>query len=452
MRIALLQPNIITYGGITSPPIALLFIGSFLQQHGHEVKIIDRNVDFFSTKKIIDFKPDVLGVTSITGLMLIDGLNMSKELKKLIPDIKVVWGGIHTSLLPEMVLRDNFIDYVVIGEGEVTFLELIKYLENPDGKIDDILGIGYRKNGKAVINPPRPPLKSMDDLPPINWELVNYKYYFKNEITLVTSRGCPFSCAFCYNQVYNKRFWRGWSAERTLQEINNSLKLTKAKKLRFYDDNFAANKKRLIQILDGLDKDLSLWFELRVDSIDEEILNCLKEFKKIWLFIGVESGNEDILKRMAKGITVQKIRMAFGLISKYKNIETTGSIVIGVPDETVDQIMQSIDLLEEINPTRYSICTYTPYPGAKFYEESVNKGLLIPPASTEGWANFLNTITLNKDIGHISDDVVQKVKKLYRWGYFKTVMNFVTHFELYKFKEKMQDYRSFLIGYLSFLK
>jgi radical SAM superfamily enzyme YgiQ (UPF0313 family) len=447
MKVLLIQPNIITFGGVTSPPLALLLIGTYIKSKGYEVKIIDRNIDFFSYKKINEYKPDVVGITTMTGGMLFDAIEVSKKIKKKWgDDVKVVWGGIHTSLLPEQSLKNDYVDYITIGEGEVSFHQLLETLKN-NTPLEGIKGIGYKKNGQVVLNEDREFIKDLDELPMLDYNLINFKEYCRTEITFVTSRGCPFSCAFCYNQRYNQRRWRSWSAERTLLEIERATKLTKNKRLKFYDDNFGANKKRLLKILNGLDRDYSIWMELRVDALDLEILDELSRFKKIWLFVGVESGSERMLKRMSKHLTLNIIKEKFKLIKNYKNIEVTGSIVIGCPGESKEEIQQSVSLLKELNPTRHSVCIYIPFPGSDFYEESINRGLFDVPDTTEEWAEVISNTVTAKNIKYINREVLKDVKKLYRKGYIRTIWNFIIRGQFFKFYHKLLDYKPFIIKF-----
>jgi anaerobic magnesium-protoporphyrin IX monomethyl ester cyclase len=447
-KVLLIQPNTLTFGGVTAPPLGLLFIGTYLKSNGYDVKIIDRNVDFFSYRKIVAFAPDVVGITTLTGKMLIDAIQISKFVKqRWNGKVPVVWGGIHTSLLPEQTLRNDFVDYAVIGEGEISFHQLLQTIGRGES-LEGVKGIGYKDEGSPVITPRREFIKNLDELPHLDWSLVNYKAYCRTEVTLVTSRGCPFNCSFCYNQVFNKRRWRGWSAERTLEEIKKITTLTSNLRLKFYDDNFGANRKRLDAILNGLDKRHDLWIELRIDSIDESLLENLSLFKSTWIFLGVESGDERILKKMSKNLTVDMIREKFELIKRYKNLETTGSIVIGCPGETKKEILTSVKFLEELSPTRQGICIFAPFPGTEFYQEAVTLGLFTPPETTEGWANFISDLFTCTNLACIDPEVKAEVKRLYRRGYAKTILNFILRGQFFKFWHKAADIRPLLVKLL----
>ena len=207
MKTILLQPNSITSRGILTAPLALLFIGEMARSHGHEVKIIDRNIDYSTKKFIKKFRPDVVGVSVFTGPLIKDAVSISKFVKKEFADeTKVVWGGMHPSLLPEQTISNSFVDVVVIGEGEVTFAELLNSLESRK-PLKDVKGICYKENGKIVKTAERK-FVDLDRMPFTNWGLVNAKKYLDLEIVMVTSRGCPYNCYFCYNQEFNRRRWR----------------------------------------------------------------------------------------------------------------------------------------------------------------------------------------------------------------------------------------------------
>ncbi|GAG21490.1 unnamed protein product, partial [marine sediment metagenome] len=257
---------------------------------------------------------------------------------------------------------NNFVDVVVIGEGEITFAELLSALENRR-PLKDVRGICYKENGKIIKTEGRQFL-DLDKMPFINWDLINAKKYLDLEIVMVTSRGCPYNCYFCYNQEFNKRRWRAQSAERVLEEVKRIEKITNNRNLKFHDDNFTVDKERVIKILKGLSKEYSLYIEARPDHIEKDFLDALKKFGKVWLFIGVESGSEALLKSMNKMVTTDIIRKAFKLTSSYGNILTTASVILGLPDETHREGLQTIAFVKSLNPTWITYCLYTPYPGS----------------------------------------------------------------------------------------
>jgi radical SAM superfamily enzyme YgiQ (UPF0313 family) len=440
MKILLIQPKSGSQRGILTPPLALLFVGEAARQAGHEVKIVDRNIEFFSKKFIKKFKPDVVGVSVFTGPLIKDAVEISKFIKReLGSGTKIVWGGIHPSLLPEQTISNDFIDFLVIGEGEVTFVELLDALENKK-KLSEVKGICYKENGKIIRTPDREFIRNLDILPFINWSLIRAKKYLDLEIVLVTSRGCPYNCYFCYNQEYNRRMWRSPSAERVLEEIKRLEKITKNRHLKFHDDNFTVNRKRFFEIMKGLSKDYSLYIETRAEYVNEEFLEALKKFRKVWLFIDVESGSERLLRKMNKNISLDKVKEAFTLTRKYKNIFTTASVILGLPSETYEESIQTIKFVKSLKPDWITYCLFTPYPGSYFYNELVEHGELKPPSSTLEWASYTPDIQISDlRITNLSKLSNKELKKINLESWIKVFINIILKGDFHKIYRFMKN-------------
>ena len=366
MKILLIQPNTSTLRGTLCPPIGIMYVGAVVREAGHEVKILDRNIDYFSLAKIKKFKPDIVGITAMTGPMLLDAVQVSKKVKEILgKDTPVVWGGVHATILPKETLENDYIDYVVIGEGEYTFLELVESLSN-NRDLSIIDGLAFKESGEVRVNKPRAAIKNLDDLPYLPWNLVNAKKYFNIEIVLVTSRGCPFSCTFCISGRFGKEYrYRCFNPERVVEEIKRIEKLTDNKHLKFHDDFFTSNYKYCKAIFDNLSSEYSLLLYTRVTFINQRFLDLLNKFKTVWLSFGVESGSERMLEKYKKKITVKQIKDAFELCKRQKNIRTKASVILGAPTETREEIDMTLNLMKEINPTRHTYCVYSPYPGSE---------------------------------------------------------------------------------------
>jgi radical SAM superfamily enzyme YgiQ (UPF0313 family) len=387
MNVLLIQPYTFTIRGLPQAPLAVMYCAGEAQRRGHTVKIVDRNLETDSRRLIDEFKPDVCGVTSLTGTMILDGLKVSRYVRMRFPKSTIVWGGVHTSILPEQTLHEPCVDFVVIGEGEVSFGELIDALEKKQD-VSTIPGIGYKNDqGVVHINPRRPPVADLDDIALIPWHLVKPRWYTAHETLFITSRGCPHRCAFCYNEKFNFRRWRGMSPERVKKEIDHARSFHPIRRFRFDDDNFCVDRKRFYAILDFLPKSTPLYFESRIEYIDEEFCRRLKEFRDAFVFCGVESGDDAVLRKMRKDLTVERIRQSYALINKYK-INTSASFVIGTPGETREQLEKTIRLIDEIKPTRPSCCIFVPFPGSIFTESLVAEGALKEFKTLEDWGRF----------------------------------------------------------------
>mgnify|MGYP003394392533 CR=1 FL=1 len=208
--IVLIQINYSKDHSEATLPLGILSVGSALKKSGFEVKLInitEKEIDKI-VKEIVELSPEFVGISVMTGMQTGHSAELSKEIKNIKPHLPIVWGGIHPSLLPEQCLGEDYIDYVVIGEGEITIVEFAKNIRNISN-LSSIDGLGYKKSGKIFINKGREFIKNLNDYR-LDFSLIDVsKHLFKlkksqNAIAYKTSRGCSFNCAFCYNRAFNK--------------------------------------------------------------------------------------------------------------------------------------------------------------------------------------------------------------------------------------------------------
>jgi len=194
VRVLLVSPSTVLYSSLVKTyatfPNGILYIGAVLEKHGHEVQIYDGNIDSRQPKDFIPFSPDIVGFSVLTGPNIDAAIAQSIEFKNIMPGVKVVWGNVHPSILPQQTLTEPYIDYVVIGAGEYTLLELVEYLEKGrTTRLSEIKGLAHKENSNIIINEPRPFIKNLDELPDPAWHLVDVPKYW--DITLNTSRPAP---------------------------------------------------------------------------------------------------------------------------------------------------------------------------------------------------------------------------------------------------------------------
>jgi len=445
MKALLITPYSFTIRGLIQVPLGIMLVGGFAQKYGHTVKILDRNYETNARRIIDDFKPDVVGISSMTGPMLIDGLKLSKYIKEKFLCTKVIWGGIHASTLPENTLLEDYIDYVVIGEGEKVFVELLDAIENKKD-LSAIKGIAYKEDGRIIVNKRRPLLEDMDSVSLVPWDLIDVKKYLKYETLFITSRGCPHRCAFCYNEKFNFSRWRGMSAERVKAEIEHAKLYHPIRRFRFDEDNFCVNKKRCYQILDFLPKEAPLYLSTRIEYVDEEFCRRLSEFKDAFVFTGVESGDNEVLKRFQKDITIEDTKRAYSLINKYK-IKTSGSFIIGGPGETREELSKTLKLIDEIKPTRPSCCIFVPLPGSVLTDQLMRKGKLNHLKRMEDWARYSRAEYGSKhQFGEIQMNEICKIYSRY-WRKFiwSFVINLRFKWIFLGFKNVIENYYRLLL-------
>lgn len=297
--------------------------------------------------------------------------------------------------MKEQTLKEEYVDIVVIGEGEKTTLELANTLSG-NKNLSLVNSIGFKKNGIPVFNKERELIGDLDEIQ-IDWTLVDIgKCLFEvpgqhvKGFIYITSRGCPHNCSFCYNKKFNKRKWRTHSVERVINDIKQLKKRYDIKTIAFMDDHFFVDKNRSIEILLRL-KDMGIScaeFLLRIDEISEDAIKKLNVLGIKRLFIGVESGNDRILSLMNKNTTREMILRGFRILSRYKDIAVNSAMIIGYPTETMEEIQDTIDLGIELSEILPGIVvthqTFLPYPGTDGYGLALKEGFE-PPSRTEDY-------------------------------------------------------------------
>ncbi|MBI2662857.1 radical SAM protein [Candidatus Woesearchaeota archaeon] len=379
------------------PYISQAALAATLLQDNNQVKILDLSVhheNHLPTLHTIlkEFNPDFTGITFTTPLYK-EALTIAEEIKKINPNIIIIGGGVHPSALPEETLQESKFDILVLGEGDYTIVELVNTKNTSD--FSKIEGICYKDPQKNIIKTkPRQLIKDLDELPYPAWHLYDLKNYQASKLTskktpvgaIETSRGCVFGCTYCNKDVFGRRF-RMKSPERVVDEIEYMLKLG-FKEIHVWDDNFVTNIKRAKEICDLIIK-RNLKFPwclacgIRVDCVDEEFLIKAKKSGCYSVYFGVETGNDEILKKIGKGITTDQVRKAFKLAKKV-GLETLGFFMFGLPGETKETMQQTIKFAQELNPDYAKVTILVPFPSTPIYEELERQGRI----KTKDWSKY----------------------------------------------------------------
>lgn len=382
------------------PPSGCLYVGGALKETGFKVKVHHICSDQIeqTAKTIIASNPLFVGFSVITGSPVVHSARMSRFIKQHAPEIPVVWGGIHPSLLPESCLEEDSIDFVVKGEGEITVQELAKALHT-NTSVESIEGLGWKDgNGVFHLNPDRPFIRNIDEFRQ-DWSLLDPKHYVrtgfdgKKYFSFITSRGCPHNCGFCYNLVFNRRRWRAHSVEFVVDRIQELQELTGIDSVTFSDDNFLVNESRAFEILERL-RQIGVnvsWLEVRLDGINERILGELSRLGVRTLFIGWESGSNHTLKAIDKGFDTSLILNGFRLTAKY-GFQVDASAIVGFPFETEADWQATIDMairIDSLNPglNKFNIGVYVPYPGTPIAKTAMEQGFRFPE-DILAWGSF----------------------------------------------------------------
>jgi len=387
-------------------PLSILYVGTALKKAGYDVTLLDERIhkNFAAVlKDAVAARPLYVGISSMTGYQIGHGLVTAQTIRDLDPTIPIVWGGVHTTIHPESTARHPLVDIVVVNEGEETAVELAQVIAS-GGDLRQVRGVALKENGRIVRTLERPQM-ALETLPRVDYSLVNLIDYFtighisrSKQLQIVTSRGCPFRCSYCYLTLPELRGYRWLSAERVYDDIKFLSESYGVKSIFFYDDYFFGNRKRVLEFVEMLEeKPLGMQFEVscRIDFLareSEEFLARLARVGFTELLIGVESGSDRILKLIKKDYRREQIIVANRKMAK-AGIGAKMSWLAGFPTETAEDFYQTVDLMLQLareNPqcSLTPLGIYTPYPGTELYEICKNDFGMQFPEALEGWAEY----------------------------------------------------------------
>lgn len=381
MNILLINPATVGYSRSVTAPLGLLSIASTLQAKGHKVRLYDRTVEKAKTKKVFEeFAPDLVGVSLVSFKSVYDALELSEYAKKL--SLPVVWGGPLASEIPETVLKHDCVDIVSIGEGEETWKELAEMFSKGKKDFSSIAGIAFRDgSGNTVLSAQRD-FVDLGALPPIDWTLVDVPKYFQSSyecskmLYLYCAKGCPHNCAFCYNKDFHRCTYRKRPLQAVLDEIKYLVTNYGMDGVYFADEMWGGNRTEMRMICDSL-KSLDLKFvwgcQTRIGVFNEEDFRYMYDSGCRWVFFGVESGSERILKMMNKRIPFNRIEETFSNCRK-AGIIAIASFIVGFPDETVEDVAKTVELIEKLETPLINLNYFALVPGSDIYNRMIEEG------------------------------------------------------------------------------
>jgi len=361
MDIGLINPNkILKHAAVH---LGIGYIASYARAN-HK----DLNIKFLDTRiaketeinTFLNTKFDLVGITSSSQVFL-EAVEIGNKIKNIFPNTPICIGGSHTSTTKEECLDGFPFDYAIYGEGEISFSELIGHLKN---KVDisTINGLIYKNaSGEIIKNPPREIIKDIDSIPFPAYDLFNMSKYPQHRIT--TSRGCPFNCVFCNSHSLWTNKWRKRSTENLIEEIKILISKYKRKSFVFNDDSFNIDAKRVINFCDELiNQNLNIIWSTsaRVDLITPEMAMKMKQSGCYDISIGIESANNEVLKKMNKNTTKEKISNGIKIL-RNAGIDVMGQFMIGNPGDTLDTIKESIEFAKMSELTGVEFYTALPY-------------------------------------------------------------------------------------------
>lgn len=424
MKILLIYPPLYSLLGWRFPgfPIGLCYIAALLEKNNFDVMVY--NADFKGSGKIgqgiyhhkmtaaydnylkvlndddhpawkdIEIKiaqqsPDLVGITVLTPAYG-SALKVAKIAKKIDENIPVVFGGVHPTVLPEESIKNGNVDLVVRGEGEYTFLDIAQNINSGETSRSDILGITYKEDGEILYNPDRPLIQNLDELPsPARHLLLQKDGYSPDAFgSIFATRGCPYHCIFCGSHNIFGRMVRKRSPENIVEEIKYVQKAFKTRNFKFEDDCFTIDKDFVDAVCNLIieeDLDIKWGCQTRVNFVANAMIRKMKSAGCEMVTIGIESGDEEILKKIKKRISLEQAIDAKKILKRNKmNFQTF--FMFGFPWETKEEINRTISFMKKMDPLFSNIAVATPLPGTELYDICKEEGLL--PENVD-WSKFL---------------------------------------------------------------
>ena len=402
-------------------PLSLLSVAAPLASLDYRIKILDANAED-SEASCIKRAFEVLescicvGISCMTGPQIKGALNLARAVRQKAPGIPIVFGGWHPTILPEETLKHELVDIVVIGRGDHTFKEVVEALREGT-TLNDIKGIAYKEKGQVIRTAPRI-FEEIKNTYPIPYHLVEdiekyiiHNWHGERVLGYISSTGCPQRCTFCAENAMSGGRWTSLSPERVVREIKSMVEKYHLDGIQFCDSNFFTNQERVRQICQGLiDNQVRIkWGQANGSAkillqFKPETWALMKESGCCEILVGIESGDDEILKFLKKQATVDDYVRLKQLSFKY-GIRLWASLMLGVPYDLKDSrkalmreykaCLALVRKFYSIDPEdSFAMFVYTPYPGTPLYDFSINNGL-ISPDTLEGWSEFgLNTVRI----------------------------------------------------------
>ncbi|MBI2564751.1 B12-binding domain-containing radical SAM protein [Candidatus Woesearchaeota archaeon] len=409
-------------GAYNNTPLGLMAISSYLFENTpHKIRLIDclmeeTYLDLLK-KELTD---DVLIVgLSVMSAQVPEAIKISRLIRQLAPQAKIVWGGVHCKLYTQKTAIHPLIDVVIQLEGEMAMMDLIYYFGNNLPLNPSIKNIAYKNKSGEVVITPRAEFFDMNKLPLIHYELLNPKVLEKKSMNINTSRGCPHRCTFCINVVTKDLKYRPMSPERVVQQIEHLINNYDTQQIYFRDENFFVNSARAEKIFDlliekGIKRDFR--FTCRADYFRKGIVHerLLEKMKKCGVYhfcFGIESGSETVLKKLKKDITKDDVILAVNMLKKY-GIGGSFSFMTALPEESMEEVMETVNFIKEITRLYPGFMVsyngkkiahpyinvngpqvFRPYPGGELYETVVKKYKWEEPNTLEEWELYFTQET-----------------------------------------------------------
>lgn len=392
-------------------PSALLYLSAVLQKNGEEIKILDFKCPKYSNSEnpqrhyedilidtISSFQPELIGFGCLFSGNFPGLLKLSIASKKKFDKIPVIIGGIHPTIYAKEILTNCLsIDYIILGEGEESIVQFVNTIKKNSRDFEKIDGFAYRNNGKVIVNPKTHFIEDPDTIPFPAYNLIDLKDYYvdtsnwhnpkklpiNTSVPIISSRSCPNHCNFCSMFLAMGPRWRPRSPRNVVDEIEYVYRKYNHRHFAFMDDNFSLNKSRVLEICNQIiERNLDIQFEtpngLAISTLDEEVLDVLVSAGMIRTYLAIESGSDFIRNKiMRKNLRREKIYEIAKLINKYKQLNVAAFFIMGMPEETRETLMDTYNMIKDIEFDRIFLMNIVPFPGTEVFEQAVRDNLLV---------------------------------------------------------------------------
>ncbi len=406
MKITIIYPPFMdkasNFGSGPTIPVNILYLSSYLKKNGVKVQVIDAfgekpdqrtrykkkynrlGLEIDEIISMIDEKSDAIGISTMFCQIHNTTVELISKIKRKWPDKKIIVGGSQANALHSVFIKEGA-DYVILGEGEESLLELLNNIGNPDA-IKKIDGIAFKDGGKIIKNPKTKFIQNLNDMPFPDFDAINLENYWKSSagfgptgskyLPILTSRGCPFGCSYCASPVFWQRRWRFRSAKNVVDEIEHFSKKYGVREFHIEDDNFTLVKKRTIEICRGIiDRKLDIIFTtpnaIKADTVNWEALKWMKKAGCTFLNIAPENGSERVLKLMSKQVKLGRMAKVVKGIHRLK-IPCCAYFILGYPGEkTLDRLktIAYIGKLARNGLDEIAVFMFIPIPGSEKGDE-----------------------------------------------------------------------------------
>ena len=425
MKLLYINPPVYNRAGFPDMPMSLLYLSAVARQYC-ETRILDLihtegNYIENLKKTINEYEPDIVGITCLFSKCVESALEIAMIIKSMRPETLLMTGGMHPTIFAKKILQNCFdIDIVFIGEGEASIRKVLQALDSQNPDFSDIGGIAYREKechpvltaysseGELLswisecpihYNPDTEFIQNLDELPMPAYDLLRFedyvidtsKWYNPNGVAfgnglvsaIITSRSCPRRCNFCSNRLVMGEKFRARSSESVLDEMEFLYHQYNVRYFNIEDDNFTLDKKRAVQICNGIvARNMKIAFEMRnglaVNTLDEEIISAMVEAGLIRASLAIESGSDYIRNEViGKYLSRNKIYEICNIFSKYEKVHLSAFFIMGFPEDTEETLLDSINMIKELKIDNLFAFALLPLPGTKVFDQCIRDNLFI---------------------------------------------------------------------------